>query len=259
MVTVLTSNLQTQHVRWPTNAEKEAAKQLVKDQSIPAFRNRWCMVDGTTIFLFKKLSYYGDSFYDRKGRYSINIQIINTLNRQIIDYATGFNRSHHDIHCFSYTRLGKNYAQLLSKREWCWSDVGYPLQTWLIIPYKQPNNTSRENRAFNYALSRIRIWSKHAIDYLKGQFQSLKELCILITLSKDVIYASCWIQMCIILHALSLDSELTTNKTWLNDRLAWEQNAQTLPDNGQSKTFAAQIDRKDQDLAAGRVAQENLK
>ena len=32
-----------------------------------------------------------------------------------------------------------------------------------------------------------------------------------------------------------------------------------LPDDSQSETFAAQIDRRDQDLAAGRIARENLK
>ena len=91
--------------------------------------------------------------------------------------------------------------------------MGYPLQTWLMILYKRPNNTTRENKTFNYALSRIRIWSEHVIRYLKGQFQSLKEFCILITSPKDITYASCWIQTCIILHVFSLDSELTTNKT----------------------------------------------
>ena len=75
------------------------------------------MVDGTTILLFEKPSYYGDSFYDRKGRYFINAQIVNTLNQQIIDYATAFNGSRHDTHCFSYTQLGKDHAQLLSEGE----------------------------------------------------------------------------------------------------------------------------------------------
>lgn len=51
------------------------------------------MVDGTTIPIFEKSHYFGESFYDQKAQYYINVQIINTPNRQIIDYATGFNRS----------------------------------------------------------------------------------------------------------------------------------------------------------------------
>ena len=61
------------------------------------------MVDGITIPIFEKPHYLGEFFYDWKAQYSINTQIINTLNRQIIDYATGFNRSRHDTYCFGFS------------------------------------------------------------------------------------------------------------------------------------------------------------
>ncbi len=57
----------------------------------------------------------------------------------------------------------------------CWDDIGYPLTPWLIIPYKE-RHKSKENRDFNYALFKVRIRSEHAIGYLKGRFQSLKDL-----------------------------------------------------------------------------------
>ncbi len=95
------------------------------------------MVDGTTISIFEKPHYYGQAFYDRKSRYSINAQIINTPNQQIIDYAIRFNGSCHDTHCFRSTNLGKNPEDLLPNGEWCWDDIGYPLTPWLIIPYKE--------------------------------------------------------------------------------------------------------------------------
>lgn len=222
------------------------------------------MVDGTTIPIFEKPHYYDESFYDRKNRYSINAQIVNTPNRQIIDYATGFNGSRHDTHCFAFTRLAKNHAQLLSEGEWCWSDVGYPLQSWCIIPYKRPLSALKENREFNFALSRIRIRSEHAIGYLKGRFQSLKELRIQINSPKDVTYASCWIQSCIILHAFSIDNELETNKEWLDDGLTWEKNFRAIAqrssnDGDESSSIRVQIDGRDQSLRAGKLARESLK
>lgn len=61
-----------------------------------------------------------------------------------------------------------------------------------MIPYKIPNRT-KENRDFNYAFSRVRIWSEHAIGYLKGRFQSLKELQVKINNRKDMRFANCWI------------------------------------------------------------------
>ncbi len=148
------------------------------------------MVDRTTIPIFEKPHYFGKSFYDWKAQYSINAQIVNTPNRQIIDYATRFNGSRHDIHYFCFTRLSKHHKDLLPNRKWCWGDVGYLLQSWLMIPYKIPN-TTKENRNFNYALLRVRICSEHAIGYLKGRFQSLKELWVKINNSKNMRFASC--------------------------------------------------------------------
>ena len=259
IVAIFSSNLQARHVRWPAEAEKEAAKQWVEAQSIPGFRDGWWMVDGTLIPISEKPRYYGDAFYDRKGRYTISTQIVNTPNRQIIDYATSLNGSRHDTHCFAFTRLSKDHDQLLLEGEWCWSDVGYPLQTWLMIPYKRPANTvSKENRDFDYQLSRIRIRSEHAIGYLKGRFQLLKELRILITSPKDITYASCWIQACIVLHAFAIDSELATNETWLNDGIAMEHSSRAL-DDAQPETFTAQNDSNDVTLRAGKAFRETLK
>lgn len=39
MTAILDSNLRTQHVRWPRDKEKEAAKEWVEAQSIPAFKD----------------------------------------------------------------------------------------------------------------------------------------------------------------------------------------------------------------------------
>lgn len=86
------------------------------------------MVDGTLIPLYQKLSHYRKTFFDQKSNCFINVQIINTPNRKIIDYASGFWDSRHDTHCFAFTKLGKNPSLYLKKNEWCWGDAGYLLQ-----------------------------------------------------------------------------------------------------------------------------------
>ena len=91
-----------------------------------------------------------------------------------------------------------------------------------MIPYKIPNRT-KENCHFNYTLLRVRIWSKHAIEYLKSRFQSLKELRVKINNCKNMRFASYWIQVCIIFHAFVIDHELETNQKWLDDGVTWEQ------------------------------------
>ncbi|KDR65953.1 hypothetical protein GALMADRAFT_81317, partial [Galerina marginata CBS 339.88] len=49
---------------------------------------------------------------------------------------------------------------------------------WVVAPYKAPENNCPRNTEFNNHVSILRIWSEHAIGYLKGRFQSLKGLHI---------------------------------------------------------------------------------
>lgn len=91
---------------------------MVENQlDIPAWRNGFCIADRILILLYRKPSHYGKTFYDRKSCYSINVQIIDTPNQQIIDYASEFQRSKHDIYCFKSTRLGEKPAYFLDEEE----------------------------------------------------------------------------------------------------------------------------------------------
>ena len=60
-----------------------------------------------------------------------------------------------------------------------------------MISYKKSHNKSIFNKNFNYNLSRIRIRSEHAIEYLKNRFQSLKKFRIAIRNEQDIVYVVC--------------------------------------------------------------------
>ena len=62
-------------VRMPNNEEKEAAKEWIAAHSCDAWRNGWCMVDGTLIPLYARPYWYGSSYFDRKSNYSLNVQV----------------------------------------------------------------------------------------------------------------------------------------------------------------------------------------
>ena len=62
-------------IYWPTGADREEAKQWVEDNSCPAWRNGWAMVDGTLIPLYARPGYFGNTWYDRKNNYSLNLQV----------------------------------------------------------------------------------------------------------------------------------------------------------------------------------------
>jgi hypothetical protein len=62
-------------VCWPSPAEKEQAKQWVEDNSCPAWRDGFCMVDGTLVPLAEKPGHHGEAYFDRKSNYSLNVQV----------------------------------------------------------------------------------------------------------------------------------------------------------------------------------------
>ena len=55
--------------------DAELAHTFVEARSCSAWKQGIFAVDGSTFNLFKKLSLYGETFYDRKSRYSLNCQV----------------------------------------------------------------------------------------------------------------------------------------------------------------------------------------
>lgn len=102
----------------------------------------------------------------------------------------------------------------------------------------------KENRSFNYHLSRIRIRSEHGIGYLKGRFQSLKKLRIQILNPQDLAYATLWNNSCIILHAFCINYEQhLVHNDWLRDGIEWgrQQRQEGLANNSSPQTHDRQL------------------
>ncbi|KAE9385542.1 hypothetical protein BT96DRAFT_960728 [Gymnopus androsaceus JB14] len=89
-------------VRLPTELEKEEAKKWVEKHSCRA------------------------CYFDRKCRYSLNIQIINLPNLQIIDFSYGHTGSTHDSSAWGGTKIATEHDQILVNGEWVWADSAYP-------------------------------------------------------------------------------------------------------------------------------------
>jgi hypothetical protein len=62
-------------IKWPDEVEKEKAKDWVQEVSCPEWRGGWLMVDGTLVPLFQRPGFYGNTWYDRKSNYSMNVQV----------------------------------------------------------------------------------------------------------------------------------------------------------------------------------------
>jgi hypothetical protein len=75
MTAILRPQFMTKAVHMPTAIEKADAKAWVAAHSCKAWRNGWCMVDGTLIPLYDRPYWYGESYFDRKCNYSLNLQV----------------------------------------------------------------------------------------------------------------------------------------------------------------------------------------
>ncbi|PIL29413.1 hypothetical protein GSI_09465 [Ganoderma sinense ZZ0214-1] len=79
MTAVLHLSFLDEYIRLPTKEEKEKAKEWVESHSCKAWRDGWCMVDGTLVPLDEQLFWYGKSYFDRKSNYSLNVQVRSSL------------------------------------------------------------------------------------------------------------------------------------------------------------------------------------
>jgi hypothetical protein len=75
MTAILRPEFTQTAVRFPTSAEKKEAKKWVQAHSCRAWRDGWCFVDGTLVPLTYRPFWFGESYFDRKCNYSLNIQV----------------------------------------------------------------------------------------------------------------------------------------------------------------------------------------
>ncbi|KAF8966891.1 hypothetical protein BDZ97DRAFT_1657089 [Flammula alnicola] len=75
MTAVLRPEFMENAVHYPSEDAKEEAKRWVHKHSCHAWRNGWCFVDGTLIPLAIRPPWFGESYWDRKDRYSLNAQV----------------------------------------------------------------------------------------------------------------------------------------------------------------------------------------
>ncbi|KJA25910.1 hypothetical protein HYPSUDRAFT_100788, partial [Hypholoma sublateritium FD-334 SS-4] len=105
------------------------------------------------------------------------------------------------------TRIFKEHETILVDNEFIWADSAYPIQTWVMAPYKKPESDLPDNGIYNNHVSMLRIRSEHAIGFLKGRFQSLKDLRVAIKDENSHKFATYWVVACIGIHSFAMTCE----------------------------------------------------
>jgi hypothetical protein len=195
-------------IRWPDATERRHISRQLARKGFPGAVG---FVDGTTIPIHKKPAVSGNTFMDRKRRYSINAQIVCDQNYRIIFFSTGQPGSCSDSRAYGQTALAQNPERAFSSDEYLIADSGYTASETVVPAYKttdfdDPSDPQEPNDIthFNYFLAQVRVVVEHTIGILKGWFTGLKEMRVDIHKKEDIQKFIKQAVACVVLHNMCM-------------------------------------------------------
>lgn len=207
----------SRYILWPSQERRRENKEVMELEGFPG-----CVgfVDGTTIPLSEKPAIDGECYWDRKHRYSINMQIVCDVDRRIIGFSCGSPGSMHDSGVWKKSPISVTPEHFFSKGEYLLADSAYGLSCHLIPAFKSPAADIEINKEFNFLLAQSRVRNEHCIGILKGRWSCLREHRQQIRSPNDVQAIIRVSTACVILHNMLA-----------NLRDSWDETfRETLPD-----------------------------
>jgi len=178
-------------VVWPTQELRRIVHAGFKN--IGGFENVIGAIDGTHIILGIAPLKQPEIYWNRKKKYSIQCQGIVDHRGIFIDYEIGWPGSVHDAKVYRNSFFYQNVSTLIEGWDYLLGDSAYPLSSFLIKPFSNPENNLQTQ--FNVTHSLHRVVVENAFGRFKNRFCSLKELNV-----KKISTAVRLTECCIILH-----------------------------------------------------------
>lgn len=195
--------LSNRYIQWPN---QQARKHIGSDMSAKVLPKCIGFVDGTDIAFSTAPLDNKEVYWSRKKKYCMQAQIICDPSRRIIDLFTGYPGSVHDAKVYGFSPPGCFPNKFFSPGEFLVGDSAYALTETVIVPFRRTNaGLTQTQKAFNRHISSQRVAVEHTIGILKGRFQSLKELRVIISKDAGHKRACEWIQACAVLHNFLLE------------------------------------------------------
>ena len=136
-------------------------------------------------------------YRNRKGYFSLNVQVISDANLRINDVVARWPGSTHDSTIFSNSSICARFETGEIKDGYILGDGGYPCKRYLLTPLG--TTTTAAERRYNYSQIRTRNPVERTFGVLKRRFPCLKlGLRIQVKNSLSIIVA------CIVLHNIAL-------------------------------------------------------
>jgi len=215
----IVTKLMTVYIAFPTGEQLSEVVQGFKDKW--GFPQCAGSIDGSHISVTPPAMNHTD-YYNRKGFYSMIVQAVVDHNCMFRNICVGWPGSVHDARVFSNSLL---YHKVINKQllqgntlqigdhdipTLLVGDSAYPIQSWLMKPFAHSLTLSREQKHFNYTLSRARVVVEIAFGRLKARWRRLsKRMDIHIDNVPHIVTACCVLHNCCEVHGDSF------NEDWL--------------------------------------------
>ncbi|KAI7964478.1 hypothetical protein MJO29_002576 [Puccinia striiformis f. sp. tritici] len=161
------------YVQWPNRERRAEISEVLR---MEGFEGCMGFVDGTTIPLFQRPGFDGETFFDRKKRYSLNAQIVCDCDKYITSFLTRWPGSCGDSKVYKRMQLHVNSSEYFDEGQYLLADSAYELTNTVIPSYKSPASNSSINTEFNYCVAKARVRNEHTIGILKARWSSLREM-----------------------------------------------------------------------------------
>lgn len=140
-------SLQKLEVKWPDAAERVSISERFGQE-----HGIWGgvgVIDGTPAHIFQRPHVDGETFFTRKQRYSMNVQLICDDRRRIRYYYLGWPGSVYDNTVIEKSHMYLHPELYFSPGEFLLADSGYALLPFVCTPYRQPAASIPFNEVFN--------------------------------------------------------------------------------------------------------------
>jgi len=207
--TAIRRQLRSTAVKWPDGAERERIAQVMRNEF--QFPNCVGLTDGTLFRLFYRPATEDWADYSgRKFPFSICCMIVCDDKRRIIAYLAGWPGSCHDDRVMKKMKLYRFPEMYFDPQQYLLGDSAFENCWFLVSAYKKPTGTHipYEHERFNDCMSKPRVISEHCIGLLKGRFPWLREIRTVIKGKKDLKRILFYIDVCVILHNLLVNSKV---------------------------------------------------
>lgn len=197
-------------VKFPTTLEGKMHNQVLF-YNIAGFVGIDGVVDCTHIPIINPGGNQGENFRNRKGIFSINVQIVSGPRCEILDIVARWPGSVHDSRIFSNSYVNIMYEQKKLPGHLL-GDGGYPLLEYLFTPVRNPQN--RKEERYNKA----QITTRNTVERLNGIYKR-RFSCLSKKLATKLNTTLLIISACAVLHNIAICrlEELPYTDEVLND------------------------------------------